>query len=344
MGKIVFYPIKFENWKNNCEVEKTNSKAIKYNDSTIIIDFEKWLISENLSERTIEYYVKKLKMFFKYCTIQQVENVEINTDIVRGYIEYLRARENFTTKTGTLASSTRAKHFDVIKRYSDFLLEKRYISESPMNGIRRPIARYKVIEGLSREQLHALMNAILEIRASLYNRQRNVLIVFLLAGTGLRISEAIKLKPIDFNFYQRKIKVLGKGDREREVPFGPEIARAMEWWIETQNIEREEFLWKTRTGRVLTPQGFGNVLKRAQALIGADYEIDRIRVSPHTLRHTFAKFWVIKNGNTIALSKVLGHTTTQMTDKYVNMWGTDIVEAYDECSPLNGVSVPLNFD
>lgn len=306
----------------------------------IIVSFEKWLISENLSELTIQYYVKKIKMFFDYCDIKKVEKIRVNTDIIREYLEYLRTRENFNTQKGTLASSTRAKHFDAMKRYANFLLEKRYINESPILGIRRPIPRYKVIEGLSKEQLHSLMDAILKVRTTELCKERTIVLIFFLVGTGLRISEALQLRPIDFYFSKRIVKVLGKGDIEREVPYGDEISSLMKYWIEKQNIGRQEYIWQGRNGNPLTATSFRSTLSRAQKYIGQNFEMDRMKVTPHVLRHTFAKFWVVKNGNTIALSKILGHTTTQMTDKYVRMWGTDIVEAYDECSPINGIVVP----
>lgn len=54
-----------------------------------------------------------------------------------------------------------------------------------------------------------------------------------------------------------------------------------------------------------------------------------MRVSPHTFRHTFARLWVVKGGNTIALSRIMGHTSTAMTAKYVRLWGIDLNQAYD---------------
>lgn len=65
-----------------------------------------------------------------------------------------------------------------------------------------------------------------------------------------------------------------------------------------------------------------------------------MRVSPHTFRHTFARLWVVNGGNTIALSRIMGHTSTRMTDKYVSLWGIDLSSSYDLCNPCGNISVP----
>lgn len=302
-------------------------------------DFRNWLTSESLSEGTVELYLARFRSLEQYCRFHSIHVEYIGNNVARDYMAWLHERPNQRTG-GKLASATIAKHYDRLKRFSRYLNEKGHITDELTEGIRRPIPRYKVIDGFSNEQLQALLDGVLKVRSSWVSQERTILLLFLISGTGMRINEVLPLKPLNFIFSQRIIKVVGKGNKEREIPFSPEIGEVIQEWIRSQNIGYDDYLFKSRTGKPLSAAGFRDTMRRVKKHLGGKFDIESMRVSPHTLRHTFAKHWVVNNGNTIALSKILGHNSTQQTNKYVRLWGVDIVGAYDRCSPNSGIKLP----
>ncbi|WP_342436678.1 tyrosine-type recombinase/integrase [Paenibacillus sp. FSL L8-0436] len=302
-------------------------------------DFIQWLRSENAATSTLPYWSSRFREFAKYCRTERIEFIDLNVAISRKYMIFLLERPNYQTG-GSLSSATRAKHYDFLTSFSRFLNEHGIINCNLTEGIKRPKPRYKVINSLSQEQLHAILQTVKEVRSTKKAQERTALLIYLIASTGLRVGEALPLRPSEFDFHRRIITVNGKGDREREVPFGFELSYLIQKYIEENGMKLDSYLWATYTGKPMTQSSFRGTLTTIKKYIGTSLGIDRIRLSPHTFRHTFAKMWVVKGGNTIALSRILGHSSTSMTDKYVKLWGIDMSSAYDICNPCEGLRMP----
>lgn len=300
----------------------------------------RWMRSDGIAPNSIGFYLSRLRGFCSYCEARGIALESLGVPVVREYMAWLAERPN-QHNGKPLAASTRAKHFDFLKQFSRFLIEKGIIRSSLVAGIRRPIPRYNVIHGFSSEQLAAILAAVDQVRMGEQYRDRLIVLLYLISSTGLRISEALQLKPISFDSSSRLIKVIGKFDREREVPYSHEVSGVIRSYIKKYDIQRDAHLFTSRYGRPLAPATVRDALRKIKQKLGMKFDIDRMRVSPHTFRHTFAKQWVIKDGNTIALSRILGHASTQMTDKYVRLWGVDVVKAYDTCNPTRDISAPI---
>ncbi|MBY9080974.1 tyrosine-type recombinase/integrase [Paenibacillus sp. HN-1] len=308
----------------------------------LAIDFEKWLTSENITKQGVRNLLSQFDEIAQFCGDRGIAVPDFSINVAREYLAWLSERPNYHTGK-PLAPATRSKHFTCLKRIEQYLKEKKLIVGSMTEGIRRPIPRKKAIQGFSVQQLQAIINAIRDTRASPRYKDRMSLLVFLLASTGVRISEALNLRLDSFDHDRRIILVLGKGDKEREVPFSKDLSDFVQNYADKYNIERGDLLFASRYGKPLAPASVRDALRRTKKSLGTAFEIDRMRVSPHTFRHTFARMWVTKGGNTIALSRILGHTTTQMTSEYVRLWGVDLSQSYDLCDPCGDLKVP-KFD
>ncbi|QQZ64489.1 tyrosine-type recombinase/integrase (plasmid) [Paenibacillus sonchi] len=306
------------------------------------VEFINWVRSESAAPSTIPYWTSRYREFMKFCNTEGIDVKDLNVELSRKYMVFLLERPNYQTG-GELSSSTRAKHYDFLTVFSRFLNEIGVIECHLTLGIKRPRPRYKVINSLSQEQLHAVLQTVKKIRISKASRERIALLIFLISSTGLRVGEALPVKPIDFDFNRRIVTVNGKGDREREVPFGFELSYLMQKYIEENQVEQNSYLWATHTGNPMAQSTFRDALRDIKKCLGNSFGINLIRLSPHTLRHTFAKRWVVKGGNSIALARILGHSTVEMTDRYVRLWGIDINSAYDNCNPCEGLNMP-NYD
>lgn len=302
-------------------------------------EFMHWLLTEGIAPESLRNHIFQFQEFCRFCEAWGVILSGLRIQVCRDYFLWLSQRPNHHTGA-TLSPGTRAKHYNTLVRLDGFLLEQNLLAESMMNGIRRPKGRKTVIYGFSADQLQALMHAVRQTRAKERYKDRMTLIIYTLASTGLRISEILKMSVNDMDHNRRVIVVLGKGDKEREVPFSRSLSRMVKQYIEKYGLTKDNFIFASRYGKPLASSSIRDALRKAKKQLGSAYDMDRMRVSPHTLRHTFAKLWVTKGGNTIALSRILGHSSIITTDKYVQLWGIDLGESYDMCNPCGGIEVP----
>lgn len=307
-------------------------------------DFLEWIISEGLLPSNLPYFRSRFYEFADFCETHNITVDRLNVEVSRLYMAKLAQRPNKQKEGQRLSTSTRAKHYDFLIHLGKFLFERGIISDPDITkGIRRPVPRHTTIQSFTPEQLQAIFDAIRNVRTTPQYKERFVLLLYTLVSTGLRISEALELQPISFDFERRRLLVIGKGNKEREVPFSFDFSKTVQDYITKYEIDRTDYIFASRYGRPLSPSSVRDALRKVKNSLGTTHGIDRMRVSPHTFRHTFSRLWVAKGGNTIALSRILGHTSTQMTDKYVRLWGVDLNQAYDLCDPCSDITVP-KFD
>ncbi|MBJ6360892.1 tyrosine-type recombinase/integrase [Paenibacillus sp. GCM10012307] len=305
-------------------------------------DFSHWLLSEDNKPESIRNHMFHFKEFCSFTEACGVAPQNLRVDVARDYLVWLTDRPNRHTGK-PLSSATRLKHYGTLRLLSNFLMERKLLAASLLEGIKRPSRKKTVIQGFSVAQLQAIIDAIRNVRSAPEYKDRMSLLVYTLASTGLRISEALNLRGHDMDHNKRIMIVLGKGNKEREVPLSRDLSMLVLQYTRKYDIDREEFIFASRYGRPLQHSSVRDALRKAGKSLGTHLDIDQMRVSPHTLRHTFARLWVIKGGNTIALSRIMGHSSTQMTSEYVRLWGVDLNTSYDLCDPCGDISVP-KFD
>ncbi|WP_212938539.1 tyrosine-type recombinase/integrase [Paenibacillus antibioticophila] len=303
-------------------------------------EFALWIKSEGITPQSIRNIISIFREFAAFCAANGIHQLDrLDTPITREYLVWLTDRPNYHTGK-PLSSATRAKHYDAIRRLDQFLQERQLISSPLTEGVHRPAPRRTVIQSFTPDQLQAIIDAVRETRAEEVYKDRMSLLVYMLSSSGLRINEALHLRVSDIDHNKRIMVVLGKGDKEREVPLSNELSRVVQEYVQKYKIDRENFLFSSRYGKPLQSSSIRDALRKAKKSLGSYLRIDQLRVSPHTFRHTFARLWVINGGNTIALSRIMGHTSTQMTDKYVRLWGVDLNVAYDSANPCRDIKPP----
>lgn len=302
-------------------------------------EFHKWNLSENLTTGSIRNLDSFYKEFSKFCTNREIDITRVNSMVAREYMAWLAERPN-QHNGKPLSMGTRAKKYDYLKRFGVFLAERNLLQDrSLVEGLRRPIPRYKAIQGFSAQQVQLILETVRTTRSTPKYQDRLVLLIYTLVCTGVRISEALQLTPAIIDHNRRIMVVVGKGNKEREIPLSFDLLNALTEFVEKYKIDRKSFIFASRYGKPLSAASIRDVLRRIRKSLDSELDIDRMRVSPHTFRHTFARLWVVKGGNTIALSRILGHSSTQMTDNYVRLWGIDLNQSYDQCNPCEGIKI-----
>jgi len=157
--------------------------------------------------------------------------------------------------------------------------------------------------------------------------ERDVAIFELLYGCGLRISELVSLNLEDFDFGERWILVRGKGNKERQVPFGTKAAAAIEKYLEAQPAARGALFRNHRGGR-LTDRGARGIVKFYARMLQGDSS-----VHPHGLRHAYATHLLRSGADLRAIQELLGHAGLATTQKYTQVSLQDLMAVYDKAHP-----------
>jgi integrase/recombinase XerD len=163
-------------------------------------------------------------------------------------------------------------------------------------------------------------------------RTWDYIVVLTLLDCGLRAGELVNLTLKDLDLARRSLQVMGKGSREREVYFGRRLARVLREWLNRRTLQLPgDALFSTRNGDPLNRHHLIKVLHRLRD----EAKISGVRVSPHTLRHTFATSFIRNGGDPFALQRLLGHSHIETTLLYVHLVGTALREAHAKASPVD---------
>jgi integrase/recombinase XerC len=174
-----------------------------------------------------------------------------------------------------------------------------------------------LVDGTSREDLERPFPA------------RDRLLLELLYGCGLRISEAVGLNLEDLDRRERWVRVRGKGRKERQVPYGSKSAGALDGYLESRHSETElQALFLNHLGRRLTDRGARGIVKFYATYVAGDSSIH-----PHSLRHAFATDLLSHGADLRAIQELLGHARLSTTQKYTQVSLVDLMQVYDNAHP-----------
>jgi len=196
-------------------------------------------------------------------------------------------------------------------------LRQGYVSKHVVRMVEQPRPKKSVIEPLTLEEVHRLLDVCRERR----NPERNRAMILMLLDTGLRASELINIKLDDIDFPRRLIKVLGKGNKERLVPFSKRTGRSIYEYVLPLEPRELLFLFNRNSLAHLTSQ-----LGRLAGIRGS--------VHPHRFRHTFAITFLRNGGDIYTLQEILGHSTFEMVRHYLALAQIDIESAHQRASPV----------
>lgn len=288
-----------------------------------IRDYQLYLkIERGLSKNTIENYTRdleKLKLFLNNNKINS-SPIDIDKDIVQQFI-YEVAKK--------ITPRTQARIISGLRSFFDYLVFEDYRKTNPSDLIEAPKIGRKLPDTLSEGEINELISAI---DLSHPQGERNKTIIETMYSCGLRVSELITLKISDLFFDEGFIKVTGKGNKERFIPIHFTAQKYISNYInEIRNHVKpnkgfEDILFLNRRGKALTRQMIFTILKDLAVKINLNKKI-----SPHTLRHSFATH-LLKNGADLrAIQQMLGHESITTTEVYVHLdtsYLKEIVEIY----------------
>ncbi len=216
-----------------------------------------------------------------------------------------------------------------IRSFFRYLSREHRIETDPARLLRLPKMPKTLPDVPNAEVTNALVDAVLPGKLERPYPKRDRLLLELLYGCGLRISEAVGLNLEDFDRSQRWLRVRGKGRKERQVPYGSKAAAALDLYIEDRGAATDPgILFLNHRGARLTDRGARNVVKFYATFIVGDSSIH-----PHTLRHAFATHLLSDGADLRAIQELLGHARLSTTQKYTQVSLADLMRVYDSAHP-----------
>jgi integrase/recombinase XerC len=240
----------------------------------------------------------------------------VDSRAVRRYLAHLHARG--------LEPASVGRKLAALRSWFRFLVRRGALQRNAAREVRGPRLPTKLVSFLPIDEATALVEA----RAlGGESRARDVAILELLYATGLRVSELAGLDLDDVDRAGRTVRVLGKGRKERIVPYGEQAARALEAYLGPRAEARGPVFANRRGGR-LTVRAIHAIVRRCARAAG----ITR-RVSPHTLRHTFATHLLDAGADLRAIQEFLGHSRLSTTQRYTHVGADQLMKVYDAAHP-----------
>ncbi|MDX6746084.1 site-specific tyrosine recombinase XerD [Polaribacter sp. PL03] len=290
-----------------------------------IIDYQMYLkIERGLSKNTIDSYSKDLEKLCLFLNDSEISVSPIAIDgvIVKQFIYDVAKKVN---------PRSQARIISGLRSFFDYLVFEDYRNTNPTDLLETPKIGRKLPDTLSQDEIDALISAI-DLSHSQGERNRTILEV--IYSCGLRVSEAITLKISDLFFEEGFIRVLGKGNKERYVPIHSEAQKYI--LIYQKEIRShiqpkkgfEDTLFLNRRGKCLTRQMIFMILKDLA------FKIDlKKKISPHTLRHSFATHLLQNGADLRAIQQMLGHESITTTEVYVHVDKTYLKEVVETFHP-----------
>jgi integrase/recombinase XerC len=217
-----------------------------------------------------------------------------------------------------------ARKLAAVRSCYRFLVRRGVIEGNPAREARSPRQPRRLVSFLPIDEATQLVDGKAIGGRS---RARDLAILELLYASGLRVSELAGLDLDDVDRGERTVRVLGKGSKERIVPYGGAASRALESWLGDRGEARGPLFTNARGGR-LTVRSVHTIVRRSARAAG----ITR-RVSPHTLRHTFATHLLEGGADLRAIQELLGHSRLSTTQRYTHVGAEQLMKVYDRAHP-----------
>ncbi len=290
---------------------KTNTKNYQKIKSTFFLA----ATIEGRSNNTIEQYDYVLKPYERF--LGDKTPIEASTHDLRQYI--LKLSEKGYKK------STIYTHHKILKVFYNFLVAEEHVTVNPIAKIKAPRFPRSYPYVLSEEDVLKLFRVA---KGKTFEHKRNYSILVFLLDTGVRVSELCRLNIEDVNLATLTAKISeAKGGKDRVVHFSKQTARALSKYLKTRGVDPYED--RFFTSRHIEPIKRHAVLRMMKRL-GDKAKLKGKRISPHTLRHTCATFWIKNGGDPVSLQRQLGQSDPRMVDVYVNLVGKDLKEAHSK--------------
>lgn len=286
--------------------------------------FLDYLSSElNRSQQTVESYRDDLKHFEKFAKdlSDSFSWETVDSDMVRDWMESMMDKGN--------SAATVSRRLSALKTFYRFALARHYVESDPVYSIKGPKKEKPLPQFVKESEMDELLDR--QAWGDDYNNVRARTIIILFYETGMRLSELVNLDDKDVNFVTSEIKITGKGNKQRIVPFGDELKNTL---LEFRRLRDASVEVKT-PALVVSGKGTRMSPSKVQNIVRSN--LSRVcslkKKSPHVLRHSFATAMLNHHVGIENLKKLLGHASISTTEIYTHTTFEQLKRVYNEAHP-----------
>ena len=290
--------------------------------SDAINDFNDYLkIERGFSMNSISSYKEDISKFNKFIDNSK-SPLEVSSDDIKEFLQKISKEIN---------SSSQSRIISGLRSFFEFLIFEKYISQNPLRLIESPKISRKLPDTLSIEEIDLLIS---NLDLSKEQGERNLAIIELLYGCGVRVSELIDLKISDLFFNENFIKVTGKGNKQRLIPIGNITKQNVNNYLQNSRNKIKvvnafnDHVFLNRRGKNLTRAMIFTIVKNLAKKANFSKSI-----SPHTFRHSFATHLLENGADLRTIQQLLGHESITTTEIYMHLDNKYLSEALNKFHP-----------
>ena len=276
---------------------------------------------KNSSVHTLKAYEYDLKQFYRLLADKSIASV--SKDVVRAYLAEMNGQG--------LSKRTVGRRMAALRTFFRYLVREGHVEKNPLASVRNPKLEKKLPIVMEEGEVERL----LESPEDDLSGRRDRAILETLYSTGMRVSELVKLETDKIDFISGVCKVFGKGSKERLCPIGDRALRSIRAYLELRDREmgkrfKAVFLNHSgnKNGSALTDRSVRRVLD-----IYIEKTSRREKVSPHTLRHSFATHLLNRGADLKSVQELLGHENLSTTQIYTHVSSRRLKEVYEKAHP-----------
>ncbi len=301
----MFYSSLLLFWRQQ-EIESSLSESF-----AVLYDrFLHYLISEKrLAENSVSAYSSDVTFFLLFLQDKAINNLNrIDLPVIYSFLEKCRK----TSKS----NRSSARRISALKTFFNFLVERKLTDNNPFLIVDLPKTGRSLPKALSEDEVDQLLK--IQKQATPLNIRNNTML-YLLYSTGMRVTELVNLEHASCNLTSSFVRIRGKGNKERLIPFGEKAKERITCYLQTSRPhiikgKRSNYLFVTGHGKNMTRARFWQILKDTARAAGIKKEI-----SPHMLRHSFASHLLSHGADLRSVQMMLGHSDITTTQIYTHV-------------------------
>ena len=277
----------------------------------------------NRSERTVKAYgddLRSFEAFFKNLD-DQLSWESVDSDVIRSWMESMMDKGNTATSINRRLSAVRSLY--------RFALSRGIVERDPAHGLKGPKGKKLLPQYLRESEMDRLLADDMWTDEMGDLRARTIILMFY--STGIRLSELTGLDNASVDLEAQQLKVRGKGNKERLIPFGSELQKALRLYTERRDAETpsdSQAFFVGDNGQRMTSQQVRQIVQ---------HHLSRVTTmkkrSPHVLRHTFATAMLNNEAGIESVKKLLGHSKLSTTEIYTHTTFEQLRRAYAKAHP-----------
>ena len=297
------------------------------------------LVAANRSPKTVSWYLEILTRYFSFLQSHHFPGQiqQLGRDVLKAYVLHLQESVRWANSPhikkagGKLSPYSVQGHVRAIKAFWSWLAAEDYIQDNPLAKFPLPKVPQNLVKVLTQDQIKTLLA---QIDRTTPMGAKYFSILLLLLDTGARISEVVSLQMHKLNLHDGCIEVLGKGQKQRLVPFSKGTRKQILHYLSHCRGQicssDSPYLFPTPDGGRISSNSVQQYLRRLAKTAG----LSGVKCSPHIFRHTFATQALANGANVIVLRDIMGHSSLTTTLKYTHLQPADLQSQHAKFSPV----------